>query len=282
MTEPSRHHISQIFWDENTRSTNDPGFRPLDNLSNERPDWSEYWPIRKFLLQEYLQENVYYGYFSPKFHQKTGLTSADVYKFMDSATEDVVTFSPFMDQSSFAINLFEQAAANHRNIYPTLKQAVNFAMPGINIDELIMTSRTSIFCNFFAAKKDFWIRWLYECEKFFEHCENDQTELAKKLNASVNHSGGQNPAKVFLIERVASLILSTSHRWSVKNYDTMALPMASSRISPFKAELVALDGLKRLYLQTKNNDVLDIFSHLRSELLSKANQLNALARNPAA
>jgi hypothetical protein len=26
----------------------EPGYRMLDNLANERPDWYEYWPIRRF------------------------------------------------------------------------------------------------------------------------------------------------------------------------------------------------------------------------------------------
>ena len=43
------HEIYQIFYNESTQKSNDPGFLPLDNLSNERPDWSEYWPIRRFL-----------------------------------------------------------------------------------------------------------------------------------------------------------------------------------------------------------------------------------------
>lgn len=42
-------HIHQIFYSDDTRRTLDPGFIPLDNLANERPDWREYWPIRKFL-----------------------------------------------------------------------------------------------------------------------------------------------------------------------------------------------------------------------------------------
>ena len=171
MSASKRHQIYQIYWNESTRSANDPGFLQLDNLSNERPDWSEYWPIRRFLRSHHLREDTYYGFLAPKFNQKTGLTSQDVHHFLETATEDVVTFSPFFDQSSFAINLFEQAAANHKNIYPTLKEAVSYAAPDIDIDQLVMTSRTSVFCNFFAAKKDFWIRWAHECEKFFLLCE---------------------------------------------------------------------------------------------------------------
>jgi hypothetical protein len=54
----------------------DPGFLVLDNSSNERPDWFEYWPIRKFLLSEPLDEESFYGFLSPKFKYKTNLSAA--------------------------------------------------------------------------------------------------------------------------------------------------------------------------------------------------------------
>ena len=34
--------IFQIFYNEATKNSNDPGFLPLDNMENPRPDWREY------------------------------------------------------------------------------------------------------------------------------------------------------------------------------------------------------------------------------------------------
>jgi hypothetical protein len=45
----------------------DPGFLVLDNIANERPDWFEYWPTRKFLLGEALHDESFYGFLSPRF-----------------------------------------------------------------------------------------------------------------------------------------------------------------------------------------------------------------------
>ena len=44
-------HIYQILNYYTPREALDPGFLVLDNSSNERPDWYEYWPIRKFLRE---------------------------------------------------------------------------------------------------------------------------------------------------------------------------------------------------------------------------------------
>ena len=70
----------------------DPGFLVLDNSSNERPDWFEYWPIRKFLLNETLDEESFYGFLSPKFKQKTNLSAAAAREFvgLEGSTTDVV------------------------------------------------------------------------------------------------------------------------------------------------------------------------------------------------
>ena len=40
--------IYQIAYDDKTLSSNDQGFSLLNNLSNNRPDWYEYWPIRNY------------------------------------------------------------------------------------------------------------------------------------------------------------------------------------------------------------------------------------------
>ena len=61
-------HTYQILNHYTSRQELDPGFEVLDNSSNERPDWYEYWPIRKFLQNEALDENAFYGFLSPKFN----------------------------------------------------------------------------------------------------------------------------------------------------------------------------------------------------------------------
>ena len=55
-------HIYQILNYYTSRQELDPGFDVLDNSANERPDWFEYWPIRKFLLNEPLNEEAFYGF----------------------------------------------------------------------------------------------------------------------------------------------------------------------------------------------------------------------------
>lgn len=269
MTDGGRHRIYQIYYDSITESENDRGFLQLDNLSNERPDWAEYWPIRNFLLGNELDDDTYYGFLSPKFGRKTGLASTEVLAFLDSADEDVVTFSPFFDQSAFSINVFEQAASAHRGIYPTLVDAFRFLDPSADIENLVMTSRSTVYCNYFVAKKGVWHSWLAACEKIFAICEANLSPLAHRLTALVNYSGARTPAKVFVIERVISFLLATGRQWNVRAYNPMTLPFGSSSVAKFRSELAELDALKIAYCETGHLEYLQAFGRIRSEIVEK-------------
>ena len=91
-----RVRLFQIAYDEKTLSQVDDGFELLDNLENARPDWFEYWPIRKYLMSQALDEETLYGFFSPKFRHKTGLGHVEVVEFVRqrAAVADVFLFSP--------------------------------------------------------------------------------------------------------------------------------------------------------------------------------------------
>jgi hypothetical protein len=51
---------------------------PLDNTASERPDWFEYWTMRTLLRTQPLNENVFYGFLSPRFKSKTNLSGREV------------------------------------------------------------------------------------------------------------------------------------------------------------------------------------------------------------
>src|SRR6202011_6279220 len=108
-------HIYQILNHYTSRQELDPGFKVLDNTANERPDWFEYWPIRKFLLNRTLDESAFYGFLSPRFKDKTNLSAAKVREFIrgaDDATE-VILFSPSIHNSAFFLCVFDPGEAEH-------------------------------------------------------------------------------------------------------------------------------------------------------------------------
>lgn len=257
--------IHQICYSSQTRDGMERGFVGLDNLENKRPDWREYWPIRKYLLGASLDDGTYYGFFSPKFRAKTGLGADDVIGFINrqESRPDVVLFSPFFDQIAFPINIFEQGAMQHPDTLDTFRECALLAEPSTDFNALVMDSTNTVFCNFFVAKPAFWKAWLENCERIFEVAERAQGELARRLNESTSHDGGGVPTKVFVIERIASLMLATQRRWKAKAYNPLSLPWSASPVAQFRLEMAFLDALKISYASQGHPEYLAAFHQLR-------------------
>lgn len=262
-------NIYQIFYSAATQASNDKGFYQLDNLTNLRPDWREYWPIRNCLLNNNLNENELYGFFSPKFGLKTNLQSQDVYDYINGNEADVYTFSPFYDQSAAHLNIFQQATFQHPGIYEIFEAVIQLIEPSVDISTLIMDSTNTVFCNFLVAKPAFWRVWLEKCELIYAVAEQGQGELARKLNSLTQHDGGGTPFKVFVIERIASLILC-KYKFKVRAFNPIMMPRAHSAVAQYTSELCLLDSLKISYSRTGYGEFLSEYSRIRNELISRA------------
>jgi hypothetical protein len=273
-------HIHQIFYSAETRQMLDPGFIPLDNAVNERPDWREYWPMRRFLLNNALNETDYYGFFSPKFGAKTGLASAAVHTFIQAqpADTDVVLFSPFFDQIAFYRNIFEQGITHHHGFLEAFRGVAQHVAPGQRLEELVMDSRNTVYCNFFAAKPAFWRAWLEKCEVLFAIAEANDSVLAAQLNANVKYGNAGAPGKVFAIERIASLLLVTQPNWNVAVHDPLKLPI-DTLFAGFELELLCLDALKIASAMRDSKPYLEAFQAIRKHVAetSKARHLSRQA-----
>lgn len=264
--------IHQIYYSEQTRAELDPGFLPLDNSTNERPDWREYWPMRRFLLGRELEPDCYYGFFSPKFKQKTTLTAAAVTDFVrqQGGTADVISFSPFFDQMAFPLNVMELAVVDHR-CRETFAQCASLVAPGFDIERSVMSSLETVFCNFFIAKPRFWSEWLAACERIFDLAEQGLTPLGQALNRVVTYGTASAPAKVFVIERVASLLLWSQKQWVVERCNPILLPQASARLLQVAGgpDLMVLDALKIAYAKSGTEHYLALYRHFRDNILKR-------------
>jgi hypothetical protein len=264
--------IYQIYYSEQTRGELDAGFLPLDNTANERPDWREYWPMRRFLQGVELDPQGYYGFFSPKFKSKTSLTAATVHEFIRQrdGSADVISFSPFFDQMAFPLNIMELAIVDH-DCRETFARCAALVAPRFQIDQSVMSSRDTVYCNFFVAKPRFWAQWLSKCELLFEIAEDGLTPLGQALNRLVNYGAVAAPAKVFVIERVASLLLWSEKQWVFDSYDAALLPHASARLLEFAtaADLLVLDALKIAHSESGAERYRTLFSQLRDNLIKR-------------
>ncbi|ALP61573.1 hypothetical protein [Paraburkholderia caribensis] len=262
-------HIYQIYYSDQTRSGLDEGFIPLDNVG-QRPDWREYWPIRRFLHEQTLDDTAFYGFLSPKFAVKTNLEASDVHAFLATVPEstDIVSFSPFFDAGALFTNVFLQGAQGHPNAWGPFDEIVRLLKPGIELSTLIMDSSNSVYCNYFVAKPRFWRHWLDQAEIVFGIAESNSTPLGKALNASGRHAMGDTPVKTFLIERLVSLLLATEKHWQVASFNPLQLPLVYPGSGKVAQELVMLDALKRAAVGSGRAEYMTVWSQLRERVVA--------------
>ncbi len=255
-------HIYQILNHYTSRQELDPGFKVLDNSANERPDWFEYWPIRRFLLNEALDEDAFYGFLSPKFKLKTSL-SADVVResvlAADSAT-DVILLSPSIHNSAYYLNVFEHGDAEHpglKNIARRLFERLD--MPS-DLDSLVSDSRNTVHSNYFIAKPRFWRAWLAVNEKMFAIAETPSDSLGEALRTPTSYRGGSSvQMKIFVMERIATWLLTADQRFAARVRDPF---VARARIYKLPVAIVC-DALKIAYATQGRAQYRDVFLLVR-------------------
>ncbi len=131
-----------------------------------------------------------------------------------------------------------------------------------------MSSDQLVFCNYWVAKPAFWKTWLAVCERLFAVAEQNTTPLAELLNASTNHNGVERaPNKVFVIERIASLLLCTQRSWRVKSFLLADAPYGNPLLQAGAAGLVQLDDYKRTIAMTASPEQIRHFYAMRESLV---------------
>jgi hypothetical protein len=256
-------HIFQILTHYTARTALDSGFGVVDNSSNDRPDWFEYWPIRKFLLSEALDEAAFYGFLSPKFQSKTNLTSSQVFEFIrhcDDAT-DVVLFSPSIHTGAQFLNVFEHGDAEHPGLLATSKKLFDRIDSDVNLDELITDSRNTVHSNYFVAKPRFWRAWLSINEQMFSIAEAGADDLGKALTSATSYRGrAEVQMKIFIMERIATLILASDPSFSIRVRNPF---VAHKRIYKLPLAIVS-DALKIAYRTQGFGQYKEVFLLIRA------------------
>lgn len=240
----------------------------LDNTMNLRPDWREYWPIRNFLLNNNIADEEFYGFFSPKFYDKTLVSFDTVKKYVSLFGEqyDVISFSPFYEQSVFFDNIFQQGDFNHPNLLETTIKS--FISIDADISMLLNLSSCDniIFSNYFVAKGKFFKRWLAICEKLFLAAEDNQSYLGHLLRKNANYHQGQTvEMKVFIMERMCSYLIEKD-KFSCKRFPPLKMFLLVV-MHPFIRDIVFGGCLKDLYLKTSSPSILNAYNAHKKKLL---------------
>jgi len=263
--------LYQIAYSEETFLNIEKGYLCLDNRENKRPDWYEYWPIRRFLLDTKLDENAFYGFFSPKFKAKTGLSWIDVDTFIRSNEHDtdVFLFSPQPDMGAFFLNVYEQAETFDPGLMHAYGEFLNHIGLSVPLPNLVMDSRNIVYSNYFVARPAFWREWLRLNELLFEICEGAASPLKEALCSRTSYAGGAR-RKVFLQERTASLILAVKPSWKSRAYNPFGMGWSMSRFRDYPSEAIMSDALKMAFCEQRFPQYLEAFVAIRKRFIAGA------------
>lgn len=260
--------IYQIYYDSASLKKVLPGFIPLDNTTSSSPEWFEFSVILKFLRENDLSNDVWYGFLSPKFFEKTGFDSDFVFHVLENYGNagNVALFSPGWDQTAYFLNPFEQGDFWHPGLLFSAQEFVDDCHLNINLNELVTDSTTSIFSNYVIAKKEFWIKWLELGEKFLKYSES---KLSLQRDTSYGASMSGYSMKVFLQERLATLIL-ISDRYQVLCPDQSQTASIFTELftddSQTRDQLRRCEEMKSCYLESLDSKYLNQYFDARERV----------------
>jgi hypothetical protein len=257
-----RTKIFQIHYDDASRRKLDPGFLPLDNSLSPDAQWYEFWPILNYLNTNALEDDVWYGFLSPKFTRKFNASAAYVEGFLKRIPPEteVALFSPGWDQLCFFQNPWEQGEVWHPGVSEVMRQFLTSVGDDTPIENMVTDVTSSVFSNYVVAKKNYWQQWhtlATQLAQFFE--------THKALNAQITYYGSiqnQLQIKTFVQERMASYLLTSQRFKVVASTRAMGMPIFK-KIFP-EGELVRkalelCDHFKRKYRFTGDRAYLDAY-----------------------
>jgi hypothetical protein len=247
----------------------DPACLVLDNSSNERPDWYEYWPIRKFLLNESLQEDAYYSFLSPRFKEKTNLRIAAALDFVNrqEGNADIVLLSPSLHLTAYYWNVFKYGGACHPGLVKLATEFFERIGHPTDLEELVTHSQNEVYSNYFFAKARFWRAWLSITEQLVAIAESEDDPLGIKLRKRTSYRGHhETQLKIFIMERIPTWLLARDHEFVARVRDPFA---ARSRLYKLPGAIVC-DALKIAYVangrQERYRDIFSLVSKWRKPI----------------
>ncbi|MBC7916910.1 MAG: hypothetical protein H7Y28_03775 [Rhodoferax sp.] len=246
-------NLFQIAYDVASREkVSQSGFLLLDNQDNARPDWYEYWPIRNYLLTNTLIESDWYGFFSPKFSDKTQLGYAEVRDFVVTAEDrgaSVALFSPQPDMGANFLNVFEQAELFDPGFLETAQAFVASLGLEVPLVSLVMDSRQIVYSNYLVAKPAFWRAWFAWTEAMFVMAEDTAHPFSASLCQPTTY-GINAQRKVFLLERLAPLLLTLQPEFKTAEANSFNFGWSMARFRAVPEDSYINDALKRAFRDT--------------------------------
>jgi len=121
---------------------------------------------------------------------------------------------------------------------------------GLNIDleAVLMHGDNTVFCNYFVAKKSFWLKWAELAEVFFREVESGVGDFSVMMNAMTHYAKQPLPLKIFTQERLVNL-LTCQKLFASSSYNVFDLPSSTTPLSKYINECISMNALKKRFVE---------------------------------
>lgn len=263
-------HLFHIGYSIETMEMLPSGFKFLDNLANNRSDWFESWPIRDYLNSHVLDEEAYYGFFSPRFFLKTGQTANDLREFIANHEQDVEAFfvCPQAEVGAFFLNPVYGMDFADAGALDTTQKLLDKAGMDLNVSTLLIDSSELSYSNYVIAKPSYWRRWLELVEYAYRFADTEEDPVLKKeLNKVTAYNNGVQ-RKVFFIECVPTLVFH-HYKLKVKSIPVNQALAGKGVMYPYVEKAKICDDLKMAFRRTGDFQYMQNFQEVANTVLSK-------------
>ncbi|MDF1761449.1 MAG: hypothetical protein P1U40_13030 [Coxiellaceae bacterium] len=184
-------NIHQIYFDPEQLRGLDPAFIPFDNCDNPNPELREYYVFNKMYEQGAYKSADLTGYLSWKFQDKTGITGAEFVQYIHKKPGyDVYFINPMVENLRYK-NVWVQGEDCHPHITRLANKIINAAGYDIDVNELKMSRKNTLYCNYWVGSQAFWqqfIPFLQKChDAIYTHLgDEDRTLLFKRADPVID------------------------------------------------------------------------------------------------
>ena len=273
MVNQKKVNLFQIYYDAQTATQIQSGFEPLNNTGGPA-EFYEIYPIFKYLKSNDIFDDNWFGFFSPKFQEKTQINSEDVCQEIQEIDEqyDVCSFSAHWSDIAFFQNVWEHGEYCHPGLANISQALANETGYNFRLLDSFSCLDNAVYSHYLVAKGKFWKQWYHIVKTYLEMITKDDALFELKTL----HAGNPVSMHAFIVERVPSLILhDQSFKVKVSNKVTSnrgtfldgvfnsASVYGEYATKAFPEQLKTADAVKRLYRDTGDKKFLDDYWHWR-------------------
>jgi len=237
-----------IYYNQETRAGIPSEFIPLDNCVPERNEIFEIEPILRFIVESEIENDSFYGFFSPKLFEKTGLCADDIFPIDEKEFKhyDIISISPYPISERWFKNPIHQGKqhGSFRWRFDCLVSETKISAFELQEEFIYGTPNPKYFLysHYFWAKGNFWKKWAENILKIFEKEMSDEI-FRSVINADCVYKDHiQCNCLVFLLERVAGF-LAFSNKSTVVEYQLKKRILYDSKHRPSLPNYLAPIGI---------------------------------------